>query len=437
MMRNISQDAGGLTELMFHMATAEMATDQTMTSSQAADLLRQNAQARTLREVLSSYTAIPAEKLNTLQSFLTEAIMAQSPCDTLRSSVERKVRMWLADDVHCISKQGAIQLCFALAIPVEQAGEFLCRSCGENFHWRDPHDIIFLFALREGMDYQGALALERDMAEKNLLNTSPQSNGEILTNVVRQSVEILGNVQELEDLLRDLNGQLGSMHNTAYDYFSNYIQLLSQPYSWAAGHPEGEQNREKKHAKGNDDLPADSTMPVREINDVYLYNKLVPHMKKTKDKDAQARMLSAIERDVQRNWPDETVLSKMVNRKTDVSRKVLILLFLATDGDTPDSVTEDDYWSRNFIKTHDLDSRSAADQWRERHENENDFEDLYARMNVMLADCGFAQLDPRSPFDWMILYCMCGAESLTIDQRVQDFLSALFQNPVDSEELET
>lgn len=167
-------------------------------------------------------------------------------------------------------------------------------------------------------------------------------------------------------------------------------------------------------------------MSVREITDVYLYNKLIPRVKKrtVKNNDTQARVLSAIERDVQQNWPDETTLSKMLNRKMDISRKALILLFLATDGDTMNDVETDSVWTADFARNEDLDRAELDARWQDSHED--GFEDLYMRMNAMLADCGFAQLDPRVPFDWMILYCMCADETMLIDSRVQQFLAELF-----------
>ena len=94
----------------------------------------------------------------------------------------------------------------------------------------------------------------------------------------------------------------------------------------------------------------------------------------------------------------------MLNRKTDVSRKALILLFLATDGGMDEEAFYEDEDAEEF------------------------FEDAYSRMNGMLANCGFAPLDPRCAFDWMVLYCMCvdAEDSLLIDSRIHRFLEEIF-----------
>ena len=54
------------------------------------------------------------------------------------------------------------------------------------------------------------------------------------------------------------------------------------------------------------------------------------------------------------------------------------------------------------------------------------FSDTYERLTMMLSDCGFAGLDPRSQFDWMILYCMCVDDSIFIDGKLQRFLAEIF-----------
>ena len=368
----------GLTQLLY-----ELATSQALTLRQAAVQLQQNAHIRTLRETLAKYAHLPAEDKGALQSFYVDRLLAHSPEGTVRASVERKVRMWLGEDVQSVSKQSAIQLCFALGLTVEDSGSFLHRTCGEGFHWRDGGEIVFLFALEEGYSYPQALALWEEMQGRGLLNGG--KDAAVHTDLVRQDVEKLGNVAELEDYLRENQGRLGAMHNTAYQLFRSYLDLLSAP------------DEEEK-------------ISVREITNTYLHQRFIPRIKKAakNDQAAEKLVLSALQRSIQQSWPDETTLSKMLNRKTDVSRKALILLFLATDGDTKESI--------------------AAQDWYDLEEDleESPFEDLYARMNTMLLDCGFAPLDSRTPFDWMVLYCMCAQESLFIDGRIQRFLARIF-----------
>ena len=100
----------------------------------------------------------------------------------------------------------------------------------------------------------------------------------------------------------------------------------------------------------------------------------------------------------------------MKNRLTDVSRKVLILLFVAVDG------YED----------------TEYDDFEEEMSNEEQFEDMYQRLNNMLNSCGFAPLDSRIPFDWMILFCICSGKKDFIDARIERFLKEVFIDVPDS-----
>ena len=147
-------------------------------------------------------------------------------------------------------------------------------------------------------------------------------------------------------------------------------------------------------------------MTAGEIVTTYLYNNLIPRAKKEKGgKRADEGLLKdAIQRDVQQNWPDEFVLARMASRETDVTRKVLILLFLACDGG------ETAYGEYSDEDPEDL------------------FQDTYARLSSMLADCGFPPLDSRIPFDWMVLYCMVADDMTSIDENIPKFLAGLFRD---------
>ena len=381
-----TRDTGvGFTQLMY-----EMATSPSLTLRQAVQQLKENARLRSVAETLAKYSGVPADDPKALQTALLEKLLAHSPPGTKRDTLSRKVRMWLGGDIQSLSKQGAIQLCFALGLSYEDANQFLHRACGEGFHWRDPEELVFLYALRENMTYPQALALRDDMAEKNLL-TSSHGDSETFTDLVRRDAEHISNVEELEELLRQFQGQLGSLHNTAYSLFRGYLDLLCAP-------------------EINDLLDPDKKLSVREVTATYLHEALIARFKKAAAKETpevENQVLSALQRDIQQNWPDEITLSRMLHRKTDVSRKALILLFLATDGASASDELDDDLWD----------------------EDDEDFEGRYARLNALLCDCGFSPLDSRSPFDWMVIYCMCIEEFMFVDTEIAAFLNAIFPQP--------
>lgn len=49
-----------------------------------------------------------------------------------------------------------------------------------------------------------------------------------------------------------------------------------------------------------------------------------------------------------------------------------------------------------------------------------------SRKVLMLSSNGFQQLDPRSPFDWMILFCIAVGDLWESDDRLQKILTSIF-----------
>ncbi len=371
------------TQAEFTRLMYDIATSQSLTLAQAVEQLKRDAHLRTIGETLARYAHIPADNTGAVLDFFLERLLSNSPSGTKRDTIRRKIQMWLNGDIQSISKQGAIQLSFALGLSPEDAGQFLHRTCGEGFHWRDPEELVFLFALREKMTYPEALALRDDLAEKKLLSPKNKDDSS-LTGLVRQNAEHIASASELEEYLRQSQEQLGSFHNTAFSLFREYLNILCAP-------------------EINDLLYPDKKISVREVTAAYLHEALIPRFKKAVKGTAETQVLSALQRDIQQNWPDEVALSRMLHRKTDVTRKTLVLLFLATDGAVPCDGPDGDLL-----------------------EEDEDFESRYARLNATLCDCGFAPLDSRSPFDWMIIYCMCIEEAMFIDSQIEAFLSAIF-----------
>ena len=69
---------------------------------------------------------------------------------------------------------------------------------------------------------------------------------------------------------------------------------------------------------------------------------------------------------------------------------------------------------------------SEYDDIEEELTEEEYFEKMYLDLNLMLNLCGFAPIDPRVPFDWMILFCICKGEQWLVDSRIEEFLNEVF-----------
>ncbi|MBR6705693.1 MAG: hypothetical protein IKI84_03310 [Clostridia bacterium] len=368
-----------MTDVMFRFAAGG-----SLTLKEARTKLHEDAYLRPVTETLAKLCGMDPKDTDALKKRVTDLLAGSDPKSN-RDSVGRKVRIWMSEKPQYISKKSAVNLLFALGMTAKDAGEALQRLCGESFHWRDPEDIVYLFALERGMSWAEVCALQERMAPL-CAKAKSGDTGEMTENVRREASR-LKTEEELEAFLSDAAPRLGVFHNTAYQLFMGFMDLL-------------------KSSETDDYLSDERKMTVSEILETYLYRNLIPKAKggEGKKKGGAGVLKDAIQRDIQQNWPDEFTLARMTSREIDVNRKALILLFMACDGGESDY---GDYYSDG---------------------SEDDvFEDSYARLSSMLSDCGFPPLDSRTPFDWMVLYCLAADDTVEIDENVARFLSAIFR----------
>ena len=255
-----------------------------------------------------------------------------------------------------------MRIVFALEMTEEQAQNFLASAGGGCLHQRNPIELAYLYALRNRLSYHETMHLiarVRDVA----------TGGGGKTKTLESEFTKVRGEQAFVDFISRESMNLGQMHNTAYEYFTEYMQVLIRPPEVFPELPEREYS-------------------VREIVQMYL-----------RPPSAQNSVLA---KSIRAHWPDEKTLSQIINRRVDVSRKVLILLFLVTDGAESGASLSDD-------------SRVL-------------FDDRYRRVNQMLDDCSYSQLDPRNVFDWLMLYCMYDNGELSENERLQAVLRETEEN---------
>lgn len=371
---------------------------------EAIEILLTYAQFRTLGDTLRKFA--PAHDI---KEFLVAGLRQWFPNDK-PESIDRKVRNWLNGKTQSISKQDGYIISRVLQLSLEQTNEFLQYSTGEGIHWRDPEDIVWCYSIMHGLDpVQTKCLLERAKTELGFgAGTSGGSASTYTAEVYDKLLPVLYLEEDaLLTFLKDERSKLGSLHNTAYLLFTQYMELLKRGYSDYGVEAlfEDMTKEEKKKALGRVDGDIGphkaEAIAVRDILETYLYRKLIPVQARGKAKTVE--VFSAIQRSIRQNWPDEFSLSKMETRKLDVSRKTLILLFLATDG------TDSDY-----------------DEYDELESGDDTFRSLYTRMDTMLSACGFPQLDPRNPFDWIILFCISSGDLWESDARLQEILTRMY-----------
>ena len=345
---------------------------------QAAQVLRETGTFRTLGDTLRVYS-----RRDNPKTFLVDGLMRNQPSAS-RDSMDKKVRNWLNGRTQTLSKEDAFVLAQIMHLNVNEADTFLKLVTGEGFHWR------------RNLTYTKTTELLVRYYERIAEVMYGASLSDSYTYDVRSSMQGAMSASEekfLEQLVQEYKaGRLGISHNTAYRLFMQYMNLLS--------------------LAGQEDLDEESPetkMTSRDILESYMYRQLVPVAKRGEAKDKSA--FSAVQRSIRANWPDEVTISKMKNRELEVTRKVLILLFLATDG------SESEF--EELDEDEDILTRDEI------------FMNVYTRLNRMLLSCGFQRLDPRSPFDWVVLYCIYVEDLWDVDTRLKDILQLLFQDGIE------
>ena len=378
-----------ITRRMFEKATSEQ-----MTVSSMAGFLEREAKIRTLREKFEMFFhGCEMEKT------LLNGLFCNHP-DMSRHFIEKRVDGWLNHpECETLKTSEAIEVCFIFKLTIEEADSFVALVTEEGLHWRNPREIVYIFALKQGMDFLEAEKLNEEMKEYvSGVQEGKALSQDSFTPVIRTEVSALGTKEELADFLAGAAARLGQYHNNAYQLFMDMMELLENP------RPE-----EGEAAAG---IFEPEKLTIRDIVREYLYGENVLYAREMAHTspnrwislpEEEKIVLTRIQEKISGGWPDEEALSKMKSREMDVTRKVLILLFLATD---QGAGWEDEYETDVSL--------------------EEIFEDLYQRLNDMLAQCGFMTLDPRSPFDWVILYCICVEDMFDVDIRMKSVFQEMF-----------
>lgn len=139
---------------------------------------------------------------------------------------------------------------------------------------------------------------------------------------------------------------------------------------------------------------------MKEVVEQYIRMN-VPEKKKLSD-------YTLLQKLVKRYWPGETAIVNMQNRKEDISRKAMILLYLATE-EFDQCEDEELYYFE--------DAEEDADTV---------LETRLEKMNLFLDSYGMNGLDPGNPFDFLVLYAMRTQEGDFASDRMSEALAVLF-----------
>ncbi len=346
-----------------------------MTADEAFEYLSHKLPPRRFSETLSEFTnGIDAEAV------INSALSEYAP-ELGRESISRKVRGWISGKNEPRERETLLRLCFALKLSEDDAQDFLCRTSDCGFHYRDPRELTYSFALRVGMSYPEALELYKslpplpDGVQDETVYTEPLYN-EFYN--IRTAAEFIS-------FYRKNLAKFGLLHNTAYMYFKSFTDCLRDPDSWLADLLGSDAAQSRK-------------LSLEEMTAEYL----------RMDIPANAPCGTYARKTIKKYWPSATSIKNMHSRRTDVTRKVLMLLYMITEGIAP-NVNYDFVFENNLSP-------------------EDSFKEHYNRICIMLTDCGMALPDPRNVFDWAVLYSLKKDSHDSIDSRFKELLDRIFDD---------
>lgn len=341
----------------------EYITQDNLSAREAVEFLRSGMQMRSFRDVLRQVYGT-----DQVERQLTNALCSMNE-NAQPDSIRRKVSNWLKGKALPTEREEVFRICFALEMNLEQSERMLMLLTDWGIHYRNLQEVVYAFCLRFGHSYWEASQLMQQIRSGGTAN-----GGASETRLIAQDFLSVCEEEDLLSFIARHRNEMGTFHNTAYGYFCKMLALLT-----------------------GETLEGERVYSMEYVADEYLRLN-VPKEKKT------ARY-SNVQKLIKRNWPSPRSVKAMKSRAEDVDRKALLLLYLVTEGNWGDEYDELD---ETYIQPRE----ALVEHCR--------------RMNDMLMKCGMRRIDPRSAFDYLLLYCLLPEEGMDMSQRMCALAAELF-----------
>ena len=342
-----------------------------MTPAMAAEYLRDGqVRTRSFTETLRRLYPRPD-----LQLRISAALQADDP-GANPDSVARRVRNWLSGQNQPVNREDIFRIAFALGLSEGDAGLLLGLCTGYGIHYREGRDVVYAWFLRMGLDYPQARDFFASLPPAPRPGKMPEPAHAHLTREVQNLFQRAHTQDELRECYLACLDKLGALHTRAYFYFEKYLDQLIRPAPAWGGLREPDYSMEAVMRQ---------------------YFSL--HMPSGRNRQSY----SVVQKLIKQNWPNATALKNIRQHREDVTRKLLLLLYVVTE-----NVVDAEY--------HETDEDYVSAQER--------LEDLWWTLNAILTDCGMPVLDLRNSFDWLVVYAIT-AQDEPMSQRMEQVIDEL------------
>lgn len=299
--------------------------------------------------------------------------------DDSSRSAGRKVNNWLNGASRPTDREDVFRIAFALDLPEELADRLLGMCTEYGIHYRDGRDVVYAWCLRQDMGYLEARSLFESLPPIPSDPEPPSGDPYTMTYQLKNTFSLAQTEEELRECYAANLNRFGEFHLRAYRYFSKYMRSLIRPTaSW-------------------EDVPEEQ-YSLETVMSTYFSL----HMPSGKSRSGY----SLTQKLIKQGWPNATALKNIMAQRADVPRKLLLLLYIITENviDGEYSELDEDYAS--------LEDRLADHWW---------------VVNAMLLDCGMPVLDPRSAFDWLVLYSLTASGDESMSERMERVIEKLYE----------
>lgn len=346
-----------------------------MTPEMAVEYLRDNRlPVRTFGETLCQMYSGEDILMRLTDFFLSDMPQANP------QSVVKKLKNWLSGRNQPASREDVFRIAYALGLGEAQLDYLLGLCTDYGLQYRDGHDAVFAWFLRNGYGYAKARAFFASLPNAPGLNQVDFSRASHLTREIHNEFLMIQSVEELQQCYLKNLDRFGTLHLRAYYYFDKFLSLLIHPTPVWIDTPE-------------------PYYSVETVMDTYL-SMHMPSGKKREN-------YSLVQRLIKQNWPNATSIKNIRNHREDVPRKLLLLLYV---------ITED---SSIILDGQPEEAELTLEERMEEH---------WWTLNAMLGDCGMALLDPRNVTDWLILYAICASsEDEPMRDRLEQVIALMYE----------
>jgi len=334
---------------------------------------------RTHSEVFNDAIRERAKKLGISKDELIKELKKEKKS----SSWEKSVSSWLSGK-HELTKrkrETIIEIAFALKMTPKEANAYLNRCFEDGFYMRDIKDVIYVECLEKGLKYEEACKIIKAYDNSDYDHDEPKKSDLIPNNEYTKYLEEqFANKKNLKEFIGQNKQYFGSFRRKAHERLMEFYNNIKEEFddiSILEDYIVDECVKKEKSTKSNNRMSEE------------VYDWIVMSIPKIKLKEGTAKKIRDLivegisGRDTMSKLVNKTVLEKK-GKVEPINRKLLILAYLASEKEEIEmekySKEEDEL---KAFKKH-----------------------LYKINEVLLKECGMPALDPRNPFDWVILHVL-------------------------------